>query len=330
MTKKVDFRAKLRKSLAEDDEQNKKVMARFDVAERLMVDTNLALPNQPQHVERVIEGGANIDVDTSQDGGNILIDVELLDDNPYNARQIYRESIIQERATSLASDGQLDAIKVTHNPDLPGRYILIDGHYRKRGALRLGWKSLRCNVITISNNIDFYRLSYVSNEERAGQTVLDNAFAWRKLQADGIAKDLEHISSLTKQSVPNVSKTMSLLKLPQSVLDILSENPAKVSLTIGYEMNLFFSERGEEETIKMARRVIAEDMSKRDIESFRKRASANTTRTRSRQYQVMISGKRAGTIKEWDNGKIAIDITVADKEMRDEILTDLKMRLSKL
>lgn len=259
----------------------------------------------------------------------VMVDIHLLDDNPYNARQIYDEKIIQERATSLASErGQMETVKIATHPEKPGHFVLIDGHYRKRGALRIGWTQLRCTVRKVATMLELYKLSYALNREHAPQTALDDALAWRKLMDDGLATDQEDLADITKMSPPNVSKTLALLDLPPPVLDRLTENPDKISVAIGYELSLYCKDRGEEATLNLAARVVAEDLSKRDIAALRSRAATPAKRDRSRQYKIRGNdGTQIGLLKDFDDGRIELKTRIVDPKERAALVEELKRRL---
>lgn len=301
------------------------VAARFEKADQLIAAPGAAQsPSRPQGAHAPAAAG-----DVPPENVEVMIDIALLEDNPYNARQIYDEQVVQDRATSLASDkGQMEAVKVANHPEKPGAYVLIDGHYRKRGALRIGWTQLRCTIRKVASKLDLYRLSYALNDEHATQTALDNALAWKKLLDDGVAADLAQIETITGKKLPKISKTLSLLDLPPEVLEKLREKPEKISLEIGYELTLFFKDRGLDATLATAARVVAEDLSKRDIASLRKRAVSNATRERSRQYKISgANGVQVGLIKDFDDGRIELKTKITDPEERAALIEELKRRL---
>lgn len=300
------------------------VSARFDKADQLIAAPGAAAsPSRPQGTPAVAAG------EPPAENVEVMIDIALLEDNPYNARQIYDEQVVQERAASLASDkGQMEAVKVAIHPEKLGFYVLIDGHYRKRGALRIGWTQLRCTIRKANSMLDLYRLSFALNDEHATQTALDNALAWKKLLDDGVAADLAQIESITGKKVPKISKTLSLLELPPEVMEKLREKPEKISLEIGYELTLFFKDRGLDATVATAARVVAEDLSKRDVASLRKRAVSNATRERSRQYKIGgTNGAQIGLIKDFDDGRVELKIKITDPEERASLIEELKRRL---
>lgn len=261
----------------------------------------------------------------------VKIPIERLTDNPENARRIYDPKVVQERAASMAKDGQKTPVMVAADPARPGYYIMIDGHYRKRGAQALGWHELECLVEEIENELDFYRLSFMMNEERESQTALDNALAWSELLASKKIRTNNEIVDLLGISEGQVSKTMALLSLPPAVLDLMREHPQSIGLHAGYELVLYAKATGPEDALVLASRVISEKLSSRDIEELRKQQTGKKPRKAkdlSRQYKIKnaLGIGASGVIKDWDSGRVMLDLKIPDPKKREEVVEDLKRR----
>ncbi|MCZ2112901.1 MAG: ParB/RepB/Spo0J family partition protein [Anaerolineae bacterium] len=261
----------------------------------------------------------------------VKIPIEQLTDNPENARKIYDPKVVQERAASMAKDGQKTPVMVAANPARPGFYIMIDGHYRKRGAQALGWHELECMVEEVENELDFYRLSFLMNEERESQTALDNALAWSELLASKKIRTNNEIVALLGISEGQVSKTMALLNLPPAVLDLMREHPQSIGLHAGYELVLYAKVVGPEDALVLASRVISEKLSSRDIEELRKQQAGKKPRKAkdlSRQYKIKnaLGIGASGVIKDWDSGRVMLDLKIPDPKKREEVVEELKRR----
>ena len=50
------------------------------------------------------------------------------------------------------------------------------------------------------------------------------------------------------------------------------------------------------------------------------------TKENSRQYKIQIDGRIAGFIKEWDSGKVALEINLAEPSARESLVQELKAR----
>ena len=260
------------------------------------------------------------------------IPLAALLDNPLNARRIYDPEVVQDRAASIATHGQKTPGLATPVPGRPGFYYLIDGHYRKRALLAANKAEMECFVEPDLGDLDLYRLSFLLNEQRSGQSALDNAIAWRQLLDENKISKEEEISELTGISAGTVSKTLALLRLPDSVLEVMKEKPAAIGIASGYELTLYFKLKGEEATRELAQRIVTEGLSSREVEAIRRQAQEGRTRKVkeiSRQYKIRSEqGEVLGTIKEWDSGRVVLDIQVAERGARSELVAALKARFA--
>ncbi|MHA7684416.1 ParB/RepB/Spo0J family partition protein [Cupriavidus sp. PET2-C1] len=270
--------------------------------------------------------------ESEEEGGRILMKVPLaqLHDNPFNARRIYDPVVVQERAASIATHGQKTPGLATPDLARPGHYILIDGHYRKRALASAGKLEMECFIESNLNDLDFYRLSFLLNEQRSDQSALDNAIAWRQLLDEGKVQKEEDICELTGMSAGTVNKTLALLRLPESVLGVMRERPSAIGIATGYELTLYCKIVGEDRTRDLATRIMAEGLSSREVEAIRKHAQegkARKIKEISRQYKIRSdAGQLLGTIKEWDSGRVVLDVQVSDRGAREALVETLKAR----
>ena len=260
----------------------------------------------------------------------IRIPLTHLHDNPLNARRIYDPAVVQERAASIATHGQKTPGLAAPDPSRPGHYILIDGHYRKRALASAGKLEMECFVENDLSDLDFYRLSFMLNEQRSDQSALDNAIAWRQLLDEGKVQKEEDICELTGISAGTVNKTLALLRLPESVLGVMRERPNAIGIAAGYELTLYFKLAGEDRTRELATRIMTDGLSSREVESIRKHAQEGKSRKVkeiSRQYKIRTDGGQLlGTIKEWDSGRVMLDVQLSDRSAREALVEALKTR----
>lgn len=114
-------------------------------------------------------------------GRHQIVPIELIDQNPFNARRIYRLARVNELAASIGAHGQETPGTATPRN---GRYILAAGHYRLRALKLLGSKHMELMVRDNLTDRDLYEISYRENAEREQQTSFDNALSWRQLLDD--------------------------------------------------------------------------------------------------------------------------------------------------
>lgn len=254
------------------------------------------------------------------------VKLEDIVENPFNARRIYKPTRINELAASIAAHGQ-DQPGLAVLKD--GKYILAAGHYRKAALTHLGKATMDLMVRNYVSDKDLYELSYRENAEREEQTAMDNAIAWADLLAKGVYKSQDELAIATSVKVQTLSKTLAVLKLPEAVLEIVKDDADRFAMSVLYELYLYTEVAGLSKGAEMARLVIEDKVSRKDIEQARAALTQprdRKTKENSRQYRIERDGAQIGAIKDWDNGKIVLEVTLNDHKEREALLTELRAR----
>lgn len=325
MKKKIDVKSLVQQSTARATSPRPD---KFDVAETAMAGRTKGLTSP----ERQTPGfGAETKDATPIDVQVLSVPIAHVHDNPFNARYIYDPEIVKELALSLATHGQYQPASAVPHKDLPGHYVLIDGHYRKRGLLSANKNEIVLQVQDVTEDLEMYRRSFAINNERSAQTPLDNAMAWQRLIDLGLMKDGEAIGELLGISKANVSRTLAFLRLPEPALDKIREAPTKFQISVGYELALCAALMSESELLQLMDRIVAEDLSSRQVEALRSTLAAKTDRKPkeiSRQYKLQVDGRDIGVVKNWDlAGKVTLEVSIADPKEREALVEDLRRRL---
>lgn len=257
----------------------------------------------------------------------VTLPIDALQSNPLNSRSYYNPEAIEARAVSIQKEGQLVPVLVTPDARHPGKYLLIDGHYRRLAMQSIGRKQMDCCILEDLQPVDFYRLSKALNHEREGETVLDVALGLQKLKDNGIAQSDEDLVSIAGENATKISKLLSLLDLPPLVKETIQEYPAQFGINTAYELTLYQKASDIRATEQLARRIVDENLTFRKVESIRKNAELGKRPKKqlSRQYKIVASdGRELGTLKEWDSGRVVLDIKFDDPKKRDLLLNDIK------
>ena len=297
--------------------------SRFDKADSVFGDADTAL-TAPVYSKPLSQNA-----DENRQSGRMRVSLALVHDNPWNARRIYEADKVASMAASIKSDGQIYPSPVVPHPDLPGQWQLVDGHYRRKAIELIGESEMWVQVVEAATPKEMYRLSRTLNEQRSGHSALDNALAWSDLIAQGVYKDGEELGQSIGITKGAVSKELSLLKLPEAVLEIIQENPSAFSSASAYELYLSAALLPPESLLELTRRVSQEKLSKREVVKERQRlANSATRRTRevSRQYKLRDGAELVGTIREWDSGRVSLEITLLDAAKRAALVELLRTR----
>lgn len=337
MTTRPDRKSMLRSSIKNEAQAVEKrfepanVDQRYDAADSALAGRPLGLVG-PALAKRGAAADFSAEIGATQathDKTVVRVPLALVHDNPLNARHIYDPEAVKALAASIATRGQLVPAPAARHPSITGHVVLIDGHYRKRALLAAGKTEIECVLQDVSNELDMYRMSYLINEERNAQSPLDNALAWQKLLVEHKVADGAGVAELTGLSTAAVAKTMSFLKLPAAALAKLREAPGKFGIAVGYEIYQLSKLLSEKELLELMQRTVDEDLSSRALESLRSQLEHAKPRKKkevSRQYRIKAGKTQIGIIKEWDSGRVALDITLVDPKEREALVDELKSR----
>jgi ParB family chromosome partitioning protein len=325
VNQKFDRKSAMRATLSAE---KKSVEDRFATADAVLMKRPAGLAVPPERVTSA-SFSAESDGGASGHGARRVIRVTLdrIHDNPLNARTIYDSNVIKELAASIATHGQIVVAPAVEHPRLPGHYLLIDGHYRKKAAVAAGLPHLDLEIRPSESDAELYRLSWMLNEERSAQSALDNALAWRKLLDQQVVKNEGQIAELLGVSPTTVNKSLSLLQLPASALDRMRERPEKFGVFTGYELTMAAKKMSEGELVGLIDRILSEDLSTRQVAAIRAKLETGEQRKRketSRQYKIHQEGQLIGSLKEWDSGKVLLEVVLTDARDRTALVTALR------
>lgn len=264
-------------------------------------------------------------------GGIAEVEISRCHVNPYGARQVYPPALIEKRANSIAKEGQKYEAIVCPHPTIRGDWIIIDGECRKRALLHLGRSTIRIKNDGPKTSKDLYCLSRILNKERNDGTVIDSALVWQKLLDDQVASSQDEVAEIAHVSKSVVSRTLGILKLPTYVIQYIkdSDGAERLSATAAYEILLVSKHVAGDDLTALVDKVIAGQLSTRDLEALRARFEAGTKRKPkeiSRQYKIKTGESQVGFLKEWDSGKVAFEIHLEDPAQRIDLMTELKRR----
>ena len=328
MSTKIDRKSAMRATLTAE---KKDVNARFAAADAVLAERPQGFAVAAPPGNQVAAVSATFSAESSPEAERHIVSapLDLVYENPLNARNIYNPDVVKELAASIATRGQMVPASAIVHPTVSGAFLLIDGHYRKKALAAAGHPSMDLVIRPHEGDIELYRLSWLLNEERNAQSALDNAFAWRKLIAKGLVQNEGQIAELLGVSLSTVNKTLALLGLPAAALDKMRERPEKFGVFAGYELTLAAKKLNEPELVGLVERIITEDLSSREVAAIRAKLETGDQRKRketSRQYKIQRAGLQIGSLKEWDSGKVTLEVVMTDPKERMALVAELQIR----
>ena len=180
--------------------------------------------------------------------------------NAVQPRSVFDEDDLAELVHSIREVGVLQPIVVRPLSEQPGKYELVMGERRLRASVEVGLDSIPA-IVRDTADIDMLRDALLENLHRAQLNPLEEASAYQQLLSDfGITQ--EELASRIGRSRPQITNTLRLLKLPESVqlrvaAGVLSAGHARAILSVGDLDGM----------LRLADKIVNEDLSVRAAEA---------------------------------------------------------------
>lgn len=229
------------------------------------------------------------------------VPVELIKSNPVNPRALYTTVDIDNMAISLRENGQ--KISATGFLDEAGKVVLIEGETRLRGARAAGLPTLRVEIKKKpESERELYEEARAANVERRDQTPLDDALKWRELLDRKVYPSQSSLAKALGLGEDDVSRILSLAKLPHRVVLAVADHPALLTLRMLNAIREFCNVKGEQETLELILEASDKGWGYRDVESRRKAAEIGPVSRKRADTESVVYGSAKGEIKTFDDG----------------------------
>ena len=254
--------------------------------------------------------------------GSILqVPVDRFLEGPSQSRKFYLESRIEERAKSLKEQGQLEAVKAYYED---GFYVLLEGHYRWKAARVAGLESLRTEICARPvSALAAYEFSRTMNRERASLTVLDDAFRMRELE-ESRAVTRDDLMKVTGYEKHELSRLLSITKLPESIILAVMETPALLTVRFLYALAQFHEHAGPTEVSRIVAEAVENGMTARELER-RLATVQRAPRGRPRSQQISLErGNAKGFIKAFPGGRVELRLDGLTDDEQESLVGRLR------
>lgn len=277
------------------------------------------------------------------DGGDALkpgrsnsleVDIDRLEPNVYQPRGAMHEPALDELAKSIKANGVIQPIIARRLDN--GRYQIIAGERRWRAAQRAGLLRVPVVIkdIASSEGKRLLEMALIENIQRQELNPIEEAHAYQRLQ-DEFGLRQEDVATQVGKDRSTVANHLRLLKLPEEV----RQNVAAGTLSMGHARAIV-ALPDEREQLRVARDVIARQLSVRETESLVKKQDAAPTataeakpappkkdvHTRAAEEQLHLAlGTRVEIRRKRKGGELVIDFTSEDELQRIyEYLTETR------
>tara|TARA_Y100001958_G_C21166675_1_gene499358 strand:- start:326 stop:1180 length:855 start_codon:yes stop_codon:yes gene_type:complete len=194
---------------------------------------------------------------TQAESGNLKkLSISDLSRNPYQPRQNFSESKLNELANSIKKNGIIQPIAVREKKSEIGKFEIVAGERRWLAAQKAGLHEIPVTVLDLSD-VESLEVAIVENIQRDDLNPIEEAKGYKRLN-DEFKYDHESISKLMSKSRSHVSNTLRLLTLPSDVISMLEEG----TLTSGQARPLI----GLSNASSIAEEIVAKNYSARKVE----------------------------------------------------------------
>jgi len=171
---------------------------------------------------------------TNKKDAVLSLNIESIVPNPYQPRKYFKESALEDLATSIKEHGILQPIVVSEVED--GKYQIIAGERRFRASKLAGLKMIPAILKNDIKNKEQLELAILENIQREDLTPLEKAISYKQL-SDEFNMTHAQIGERVGKGRVAVSNTIRLLELPDFAKNALesgdiSENHARAILSL--------------------------------------------------------------------------------------------------
>ncbi|MSO22120.1 MAG: ParB/RepB/Spo0J family partition protein [Acidobacteria bacterium] len=224
------------------------------------------------------------DRESTADSDQLELDVELLEPNRFQPRQLFSETKLEELAQSIRAHGFIQPIVVRRSGD---RYQIIAGERRWRAAQRLGLSRVPATIKSISDD-KLFEVSLIENIQRENLNPIEEAKAYHRLSQEfGLTQ--EQVAQRTGKDRSSVANFLRLLKLPKEVQLMVLED----RLSMGHARAILSME-GSGEQRALAEKTVEYAWSVRQLEKV---IAASKAPNQPRKTQRADPNVRAATEK---------------------------------
>ena len=206
---------------------------------------------------------------TSPRPAELRLEVSKIRPNPRQPRRSFDEAALDELAGSMKTQGLLQPVVV--RPLSDGLFELIAGERRWRAAQRAGIHQIPAVVRDVPDE-RVLELALIENLQREELNAIEEAEAYRIL-ADDLELSHGEIAQRVGKQRTTIANALRLLSLPEVVKDMVRDR----LISMGHARALLALE--DVKAIELlARRVAAEGLSVREVESQAKRPASTKPR----------------------------------------------------
>lgn len=206
--------------------------------------------------------------DASKLKPDTMAPIEHVQANPHNPRRVFVDAELQELAKSIEEHGIVQpilvrAVQSDASANASGvKYEIIAGERRWRAAQKAGLHEVPILIRQVEDR-QALEIAIIENVQRADLNAMEEAAGYQQLM-DEYKYSQNELAKVIGKSRSHVANTLRLMKLPESVRDLVSSG----QLSAGHARTLVTVD----DPLSLAKRIIEGGLSVRQAEALAKRS----------------------------------------------------------
>ncbi|MBN1689327.1 MAG: ParB/RepB/Spo0J family partition protein [Candidatus Omnitrophica bacterium] len=210
-----------------------------------------------------------------RESGFALIPITKIKTNKEQPRKEFSPEAIEELAMSIKEKGMLQPIIVKKGAQ--GDYDLVCGERRLRAAILCGLTEVPAVIKDVAKE-EFFEWALIENIQREDLNPIEEADAYRRLMEERVI-DQEEVAKRVGKDRSTIANMVRLLRLPEEVRNYLASG----QLTAGHARAILGLLTPEHQR-QMAKRIIEETLSVRQVEAIVTRSNAQKRRPKRARH----------------------------------------------
>ena len=249
------------------------------------------------------------------------IQIDKIEANPFQPRNKFEESALQELADSIREQGIIQPVTVRKLGY--DKYQIISGERRLRAAKLAGIEELPC-YIRVANDEQMLEMALIENTHRQDLNAIEIGISYQRLMEE-CKLTQEELSKRVGKQRSTIANYIRLLKLPAEVQVAIRDG----ILTMGHARS-FINLESREEQLGLLNEIREQELSVRAVEQKVREISKEKTKKKKQQLPekyMHLSEKLSNNfetrveLKRNNKGKGSIVINFASDEEMERILS---------
>ncbi len=270
----------------------------------------------------------NIELNNEESSEVIQISLAEIKPNKYQPRKIFNDDGLKDLAMSIKEQGVFQPILVRK---APVGYEIISGERRFRASKLAGKTEIPAIVYNYSEE-QIMQIALIENIQREDLSIIEEANSYAML-IERLGLTQTKLAEKIGKSRSHITNTLSLLKLPEEVIELLSNN----KITMGHT-KVLVGLNDDSEVLTIVDTIMKEQLSVRDTEKLVKSLKADkepelkstsakkkVKTQKNNKIENLISEKLATKVKIKGNEKGTIEIAFKSEDDLERLLELLKI-----